>query len=213
MQLSTTVIAFSIALMACGSAPQGKSADPRFWCNRAMVATPYEQALESVLPMDFDVPFDAAIDSVIVVRRVFGTGQEETHIVIKHLRNGSVDLTVTRPSPSLFSQLNTLLDERPDRDLSGICNSLAVRTVDYSGVDEPALRSVVDVFLKLRFSPMIDRDLYLDAPRYDIAVLAPMNRFLATVYHPSDGSRHSSELVAWCERIIAEVDTMDRQRR
>ena len=138
------------------------------------------------------------VTHLFVIRVIPGQSVDpEAYLVIRVSENGAVVADYSFPDgESLFAQIRAMSEEHLSRD--ELAGRLKIRTARIA--DSPALREQMRRLLKMRARVALAPSIYLDATRYDISQITPMNTFTLSIYDsPID---RKNEILEWAKSFV-----------
>lgn len=149
-------------------------------------------------PMTSQFPQGQRVTHVYVVRVIPGQSVDpEAYVVIRLLEDGAIEADYSSPDgDSLFAQIRAMSGENLTRD--ELAKRLKTRTVHLA--NSKTLRDHIGRLRKICVGVGLPSSLYLDATRYDISEVTPMNTLMLSIYDSEIDKKN--ELLEWAKSLI-----------
>lgn len=143
---------------------------------------------------------------VVVVRYIPADTSVETELAFRIVRRagGAVSMEARFPSSaSILEQLRALREKHPGECDDDLLKSIVLH--DGTQVEAGMARRLLAEFHRLQMPTKLDSSIYLEAPRYEIEVLTPMNEMHLILYGPGRGARKMHPVIEWAETAVAQI--------
>lgn len=186
-------LSFPILLLIAGGAVWPV---PTSGCEQLTVSEVYDH----LMPLDLG---RGSSTETVILRYIPGDTTVEREMAVRLSRRpgSAVLMDVWEPQgTSALSQLRALRQ----RD-EATCDAELLKSVviDHTSETSRTASQLLDSLLRTRITLRLDSALYLDAPRYEIAVAAPMNEVRVVLYGPGIDSRSPHPLITWAETVLS----------